>query len=102
MNSLVVTVKAGGTRRLCQKDVKIPTENGIYASGQFADDEQGREPVALFYGLTSSEKDQDSALGYSLINAQTGQLRIIVILKSALWIDGAISIASKIYPEMES
>ncbi len=56
MNSLVVTVKAGGTRQCLRrkKDVKIPTENGIYAStGQITPmmNKLKGTSVALFYGL---------------------------------------------------
>ena len=58
MNSLVVTVKAGGTRQcLRQKDVKIPTENGIYASGQITPmmNKEGNQ-LLYFTDFTSSEK----------------------------------------------
>ncbi|VFA61133.1 OB-fold nucleic acid binding domain protein [Enterococcus faecalis] len=54
-----------------KKDVKIPTENGIYASGQITPmmNKEGNQ-LLYFTDFTSSEKDQDSALGYSLINAR--------------------------------
>ena len=98
MNSLVVTVKAGGTRQcLVPKDVKIPTENGIYASGQITPmmNKEGNQ-LLYFTDFTSSEKDQDSALGYSLINARTGQVTYYRDTKVGIMdSDGAISIASK-------
>lgn len=83
-----------------KKDVKVPTDNGIYASGQITPmlDKDGQ--LNYFTDFTSGDDDQDSALGYSLINARTGKLTYyrdpkIGIMDS----DGAISIASKIYPE---
>ena len=56
--------------------------------------------MLYFTDFTSSEKDQDSALGYSLINARTGQVTYYRDTKVGIMdSDGAISIASKIYPE---
>ncbi len=56
--------------------------------------------LLYFTDFTSSEKDQDSALGYSLINARTGQVTYYRDTKVGIMdSDGAISIASKIYPE---
>ena len=84
-----------------KKDVKIPTENGIYASGQITPmmNKEGNQ-LLYFTDFTSSEKDQDSALGYSLINARTGQVTYYRDTKVGIMdSDGAISIASKIYPE---
>jgi hypothetical protein len=83
-----------------KKDVKIPTENGIYASGQITPMLNKDSELMYFTDFTSDDSNQDSALGYSLINARTGQLTYyrdtdVGIMDS----DGAISIASKIYPE---
>ena len=52
--------------------------------------------LLYFTDFTSSEKDQDSALGYSLINARTGQVTYYRDTKVGIMdSDGAISIASK-------
>lgn len=83
-----------------KKDVKVPTKNGIYASGQITPMLSKEGQLNYFTDFTSGDDDQDSALGYSLIDARTGQLTYyrdpdLGIMDS----DGAISIASKIYPE---
>jgi hypothetical protein len=83
-----------------KKDVKVPTENGIYASGQITPMLDHNGNLLYFTDFTSGNNDQDSALGYSLINARTGKLVYyrdpsVGIMDS----DGALSIASKIYPE---
>lgn len=84
-----------------KKDVKVPTKNGIYASGQITPmmDTEGKQ-LLYFTDFTSEDDDQDSALGYSLINARTGQIFYYRDSKVGIMdSDGAISIASKIYPE---
>ncbi len=83
-----------------KKDVKLPTDNGIYASGQITPMLNKEGQLNYFTDFTSGDDDQDSALGYSLIDARSGQLTYyrdpeVGIMDS----DGAISIASKIYPE---
>lgn len=83
-----------------KKNVKIPTDNGIYASGQITPMLSKDGQLNYFTDFTSGDDDQDSALGYSLIDARTGQITYyrdpeVGIMDS----DGAISIASKIYPE---
>lgn len=83
-----------------KKDVKVPTDNGIYAAGQITPLLAKSGQLNYFTDFTSGDNDQDSALGYSLIDARTGQLTYyrdpeIGLMDS----DGAISIASKIYPE---
>lgn len=83
-----------------KKDVKVPTDNGIYASGQLTPMLSKEGQLNYFTDFTSGDDDQDSALGYSLIDARSGQLTYyrdseVGIMDS----DGAISIAAKIYPE---
>ncbi|MFV0557641.1 MAG: DNA-binding protein [Enterococcus sp.] len=83
-----------------KKDVKYPTDNGIYSSGQLTPLIASDGQLNYFTDFTSGDDDQDSALGYSLIDARTGELTYyrdpeLGIMDS----DGAISIASKIYPE---
>lgn len=83
-----------------KKDVRKPTDNGIYASGQITPMIDKDGSLLYFTDFTSSDENQDSALGYSLIQARTGE--IIYYRDSKVGImdsDGAISIASKIYPE---
>ncbi len=84
-----------------KKDVKIPTENGIYASGQITPmmNKEGSQ-LLYFTDFTSGDEEQDSALGYSLINARTGQVTYYRDTKVGIMdSDGAISITAKIYPE---
>lgn len=83
-----------------KKDVKVPTDNGIYAAGQITPMLNKEGQLNYFTDFTSGDDDQDSALGYSLIDARSGALTYyrdpdLGIMDS----DGAISIAAKIYPE---
>lgn len=83
-----------------KRGIKVPTDNGIYASGQITPmlDKDGN--LQYFTDFTSGNEDQDSALGYSLIDARTGKLVYYRDAKSGIMdSDGAISIADKIYPE---
>lgn len=83
-----------------KKDVKQPTDNGIYASGQITPMMNMDGQLNYFTDFTSGDDDQDSALGYSLINARTGEMTYYRDTKAGIMdSDGAISIASKIYPE---
>lgn len=83
-----------------KKNVKVPTDNGIYASGQLTPMMGKDGQISYFTDFTSGDDDQDSALGYSLINARTGQLTYYRDTKVGIMdSDGAISIAAKIYPE---
>lgn len=83
-----------------KKDVKIPTNNGIYAAGQITPMLSKEGQLTYFTDFTSGDDDQDSALGYSLIDARTGKLTYYRDLEVGIMdSDGAISIASKIYPE---
>ncbi len=83
-----------------KKDVRRPTDNGVYISGQITPMIDKDRNLLYFTDFTSFDENQDSALGYSLIQARTGE--IIYYRDSKVGImdsDGAISIASKIYPE---
>lgn len=83
-----------------KKDVKVPTDNGIYAAGQITPMLSKEGQLNYFTDFTSGDDDQDSALGYSLINARSGQLTYYRDLEVGIMdSDGAISIAAKIYPE---
>ncbi|MDR0922358.1 MAG: DNA-binding protein [Lactobacillales bacterium] len=83
-----------------KQNVKRPTENGIYSAGKITPMIDTKGQLTYFTDFTSSNSDQDSALGYSLINARTGQLTYYRDSKSGIMdSDGAISIADKIYPE---
>jgi hypothetical protein len=83
-----------------KRNVKEPTENGIYSSGKITPMVDTDHQLTYFTDFTSSNSDQDSALGYSLINARTGQLVYYRDTQSGIMdSDGAISIADKIYPE---
>ncbi|MGX7198705.1 DNA-binding protein [Enterococcus nangangensis] len=83
-----------------KKDVKIPTENGVYASGRITPLLSKDGDLLYFTDFTSEDNNQDSALGYTLVNARTGKMvyyrdTSIGLMDS----DGAISLAEKVYPE---
>lgn len=83
-----------------KKNVKLPTENGVYASGRITPLLSTEGQLFYFTDFTSEDTQQDSALGYSLVNARSGELTYyrdegLGLMDS----DGAISIAEKIYPE---
>lgn len=80
-------------------DVKEPTTNGIYASGAVTPLMSKSGELLYFTDFTSDDEDQDSALGYSLINARTGVMEFYRDKKGMMDSDGAIAIAEKIYPE---
>lgn len=83
-----------------KRDVKVPTDNGIYSGGQITPLIDSKGHLVYFTDFTSGNNDQDSALGYSLVDARTGQLTYYRDTRSGLMdSDGAISIADKIYPE---
>lgn len=83
-----------------KKNVKLPTENGVYSAGRNTPLMSKSGELLYFTDFTSEDSNQDSALGYSLLNARTGELIYyrdegVGLMDS----DGAISIAEKIYPE---
>ncbi|WP_294976881.1 DNA-binding protein [uncultured Leuconostoc sp.] len=83
-----------------KRNVKIPTDNGIYSGGQITPLIDSKGHLVYFTDFTSGNNDQDSALGYSLVDAKTGKLTYYRDTRSGLMdSDGAISIADKIYPE---
>ena len=83
-----------------KRNVKIPTNNGVYSGGQITPLIDAKGHLVYFTDFTSGNNDQDSALGYSLIDAKTGKLTYYRDTRSGLMdSDGAISIADKIYPE---
>ena len=83
-----------------KKNVKLPTDNGVYAGGQITPLLSKTGDLMYFTDFTSENNDQDSALGYSLINARTGELTYYRDENLGLMdSDGAISIAEKVYPE---
>lgn len=80
-------------------DVKLPTTNGIYASGAVTPLMSKDGELLYFTDFTSDDDKQDSALGYSLIHARTGVMEFYRDKKGMMDSDGAIAIAEKIYPE---
>lgn len=80
-------------------DVKIPTTNGIYSSGAVTPLVSKTGELLYFTDFTSDDEKQDSALGYSLINARTGTMEFYRDTKGMMDSDGAIAISEKIYPE---
>ncbi|MEG0550768.1 MAG: DNA-binding protein [Vagococcus sp.] len=80
-------------------DVKQPTTNGIYSSGAVTPLMSKSGELLYFTDFTSDDEKQDSALGYSLINARTGVMEFYRDKKGMMDSDGAIAIAEKIYPE---
>lgn len=80
-------------------DVKVPTTNGIYSSGAVTPLVSKNGELLYFTDFTSDDQKQDSALGYSLINARTGTMEFYRDTKGMMDSDGAIAISEKIYPE---
>ncbi|MGY3765849.1 DNA-binding protein [Vagococcus vulneris] len=80
-------------------DVKQPTNNGIYSKGAVTPLLSKSGALLYFTDFTSDDAKQDSALGYSLINARTGIMEYYRDSKGMMDSDGAIAIAEKIYPE---
>ncbi len=80
-------------------DVKEPTTNGIYSSGAVTPLVSKSGELFYFTDFTSDDEKQDSALGYSLINARTGTMEFYRDNKGMMDSDGAIAISEKIYPE---
>lgn len=80
-------------------DVKQPTSNGIYSGGAVTPLMSKSGHLLYFTDFTSDDAKQDSALGYSLIDARTGIMEYYRDNKGMMDSDGAISIAEKIYPE---
>ncbi len=80
-------------------DVKQPTTNGIYSSGAVTPLMSKTGELLYFTDFTSDDEKQDSALGYSLVNARTGVMEFYRDKKGMMDSDGAIAIAEKIYPE---
>ncbi|MFZ3580010.1 DNA-binding protein [Virgibacillus sp. DJP39] len=82
-----------------KKDVKIPNESGTESSVTPIFNETGR--MFYFTDLTSPKENIDSALGYTLINARTGELTYYNGKKNNGIMDstGAKEIVNKEFPE---
>ncbi|WP_228414955.1 DNA-binding protein [Vagococcus penaei] len=100
MNSYFGLYGKGWLNSLFTKDdVKQPTNNGIYSKGAVTPLLSKSGELLYFTDFTSDDAKQDSALGYSLINARTGVMEYYRDGKGMMDSDGAIQIAEKIYPE---
>ncbi|ASN06927.1 DNA-binding protein [Virgibacillus necropolis] len=82
-----------------KKDVKIPNESGTESSVTPIFDENG--DMFYFTDMTSPKENIDSALGYTLINARTGDLTYYNSKKNSGIMDstGAKEIVDKEFPE---
>ncbi|WP_106494626.1 DNA-binding protein [Lentibacillus sp. Marseille-P4043] len=82
-----------------KKDVKIPNESGTESSVTPIFDENG--DMYYFTDMASPKENIDSALGYTLINARTGELTYYNSKKNSGIMDskGAKEIVNKEYPE---
>ncbi len=82
-----------------KRDVKIPNESGSESSVTPIFDEQGQ--MYYFTDLTSPKENIDSALGYTLIHARTGELTYYHGSKDNAIMDseGAKQIVNKEFPE---
>ncbi|ELK47510.1 DNA-binding protein [Halobacillus sp. ACCC02827] len=82
-----------------KKDVKIPNESGTESSVTPIFNEQGE--MFYFTDMASPKENIDSALGYTLIHARTGELTYYNGQKNQGIMDskGAIQIVDKQYPE---
>lgn len=82
-----------------KKDVKIPNESGTESSVTPIFNEKG--DMYYFTDMTSPKENIDSALGYTLINARTGELTYYNGKKNSGIMDssGAKEIVNKEFPE---
>ncbi|WP_188455158.1 YIP1 family protein [Virgibacillus oceani] len=82
-----------------KKDVKIPNESGTESSVTPIFDENG--DMYYFTDMASPKENIDSALGYTLINARTGELTYYNSKKNTGIMDskGAKEIVNKEFPE---
>lgn len=82
-----------------KKDVKIPNESGTESSVTPIFNENGE--MFYFTDMTSPKENIDSALGYTLINARTGDLTYYNSKKNSGIMDstGAKEIVNKEFPE---
>lgn len=82
-----------------KRDVKIPNESGSETGVTPMFDENG--DMYYFTDLTSPKENIDSALGYTLIHARTGELTYFGGQKNSAIMDseGAKQIVNKEYPE---
>ncbi|WP_430788207.1 DNA-binding protein [Virgibacillus flavescens] len=82
-----------------KKDVKIPNESGTESSVTPIFNENGE--MFYFTDMTSPKENIDSALGYTLINARTGDLTYYNGKKNSGIMDssGAKEIVNKEFPE---
>ncbi|MBX0359785.1 DNA-binding protein [Halobacillus sp. Nhm2S1] len=82
-----------------KKDVKIPNESGTESSVTPIFNEAGE--MFYFTDMASPKENIDSALGYTLINARTGELTYYNGQQNQGIMDskGAVQIVNKQYPE---
>lgn len=82
-----------------KKDVKIPNESGTESSVTPIFDENGA--MYYFTDMASPKENIDSALGYTLIDARTGELTYYNGQQNQGIMDskGAVQIVNKQYPE---
>lgn len=82
-----------------KKDVKIPNESGTESSVTPIFDEDGA--MYYFTDMASPKENIDSALGYTLIDARTGELTYYNGQQNQGIMDskGAVQIVNKQYPE---
>ncbi|GGB50708.1 DNA-binding protein [Virgibacillus dakarensis] len=82
-----------------KKDVKIPNDSGTESSVTPVFDENG--DMYYFTDMASPKENIDSALGYTLINARTGELTYYNSKKNSGIMDskGAKEIVNKEFPE---
>lgn len=82
-----------------KRDVKIPNESGVESSVTPIFDEEGE--MYYFTDFSSPKENIDSALGYSLIHARTGELTYFSGQKNSGIMDseGAKQIVNKEFPE---
>lgn len=81
-----------------KKNVKLPSDNGTENGVTPMFDANG--DMFYFVDFTSPKSSSDSALGYSLINARTGELTFYGGKNNGIMdSDGALQIVSKEFPE---
>lgn len=82
-----------------KKDIKVPTSNGVYYGGAVTPVLDKNNNLFYFTDFTSANSGQDSALGYSLVNARTGEIEFYEDKQGMMDSDGAISVSGNLYPE---
>ena len=84
--------------KMAKKGVKLATENGTEDEVTPIFNEQGE--MLYFTDFTSPSSSDDSAIGYSYINARTGEITYYS-KKNMMDSEGLMNLVNQVYPEKE-